>query len=572
VPKKVRKIFKKKRSKSIDLDEIFLDSSNIPAYDKDQFEGRIEQPISKFSIITVGVLFLLMIVGFSVKAAQLQIKDGSKYKEVSENNSLRHDILFAHRGVVSDRNGENLAWNEFKPGEELPRRAFIDLPGFSNLLGFIKYPKKDKSGFYYSLMTTGQDGIEKYFDKDLAGVNGVKLTEVDVKGKVHSESDVVMPQNGKELTLSIDAKLQEKMSRLIEYAATQSGFKGGAGVIMNAKTGEVLAITSYPEYSSTVMTEGKDEDAISGYFQNKNNPFLDRAVSGLFVPGSIVKPYMALAALTEKVVTPETQILSTGSISIPNPYDSTKSTVFKDWKAHGYVDIRKALAVSSDVYFYEVGGGYKGQKGIGIAKIDEYLHKFLLGEKTTGFFDGPAGNIPTPEWKKKTFDEDWFLGNTYHTAIGQYGFQVTPLQMARALTGITNKGTIVSPTILKDEVGEKTKINGIEPDTYQIVKEGMRDSATFGTAMALNVGGFTLGGKTGTAEVGTVKGHVNSWVEGFFPYEDPQYVFAIVLENGPNAYTVGSPATMSSLLRWMKENTPEYLGMAPLPKTANTSN
>ncbi len=561
MPRSIKRIFKKKRQKSIDLDEIFLDSSNIPGYNKDQFEGRIEKPIATRSIMVIGVFFVMIIFVFLYKSWNLQIKNGKEYREVSENNSLRHDIIFAHRGIVSDRNGKNIAWNEFQTGDEFPRRNYIDLPGFSNLLGFIKYPKKDKSGFYYTLTTVGQDGIEKYFDKRLVGENGVKLTEIDVKGNIKSDSDIVPPKHGEELILSIDHRIQEKLSRLLGYAVDESGFKGGAGVIMNAKTGEVLAVTTYPEYSSAIMTEGKNEEVISGYFKNIKNPFLDRAVSGLFVPGSIVKPFMAIAALNEKIITPEKEILSTGSISIPNPYDSSKSTVFKDWKAHGYTDAREAIAVSSDVYFYAVGGGYKDQKGLGILKIDEYLKKFLLSKPTSGFFEGPSGNIPTPDWKEKTFGEKWFLGNTYHTAIGQYGFQVTPLQMARALTGIASGGTIVNPVILKGEVGEKVKVEGVDDYFYKVVKEGMRDAALFGTAKALNIPGIRVGGKTGTAEVGTEKGRVNSWVEGFFPYEDPEYVFAIVLENGPSSYKVGSPATMSNLFVWMKDHTPEYLGL-----------
>ncbi|HYC34113.1 MAG TPA: hypothetical protein VEC13_00090, partial [Candidatus Paceibacterota bacterium] len=204
MPREIKRFFKKKRKKTIDPDEIFLDSSNIPDYDKDQFEGRIEQPISTLSIILLGVFFLLMIAGYSVKAGLLQIKDGAEYREVSENNSLRHDVIFAHRGVIKDRNGKDLAWNEFNQGEEFPRRKYIDLSGFSHLLGFIKYPKKDKSGFYYTLTTSGQDGVEKHYDEKLRGENGVKLTEVDVRGKVHSESDIVPPKNGDELFLSID--------------------------------------------------------------------------------------------------------------------------------------------------------------------------------------------------------------------------------------------------------------------------------------------------------------------------------------------------------------------------------
>jgi cell division protein FtsI/penicillin-binding protein 2 len=131
--------------------------------------------------------------------------------------------------------------------------------------------------------------------------------------------------------------------------------------------------------------------------------------------------------------------------------------------------------------------------------------------------------------------------------------------MARALTGIVNDGVMVEPVIRKGEVGRKINISGIDHYFYQVVKEGMREAALTGTAKALNIGGFTIAGKTGTAEIGTVKGRVNSWVEGFFPYENPRYAFVLVLENGPNAYKIGSPATMANLLLWMREHKKEYL-------------
>lgn len=561
---KIKRILKGKKKKSIDIDEIFLDSSNIPNYDKDQFEGRIEKPISPKAIFTLGGLSMLIVFVFILRLFSLQVVKGSEYKEISENNRLRHDVIFAYRGVINDRNGVTLAWNEFESEREFPKRVYTDMFGFGHLLGYIKYPKKDKSGFYYTLDTEGQDGIEKHFNTLLKGKNGMKLTEVDVKGSTHSESEVVFPEHGGELNLSIDSDIQHKLASLLKTAVSESDFKGGAGVIMDTKTGEIIALTSVPEYDPNIMTEGKDVEVISGYFKNSKNPFLDRVISGLFIPGSIVKPFVALAALNEKIISEHKEIYSAGSISIPNPYDPSKPTIFKDWKAHGYTAVREAISVSSDVYFYAIGGGFQDQKGLGIVKIDEYLKKFMFAVPTEGFFKGPEGNIPTPEWKEKTFEEKWLLGNTYHTAIGQYGFLVTPLQMIRSLTGIINEGVIVEPTIIKDEQGNTHNISGIEPYFYKVVKEGMKEAALTGTAKALNIGGFTIAGKTGTAEIGTVKGRVNSWVEGFFPYEEPRYAFVIVLENGPNAYKIGAPATMANLLLWMREHKKEYLNPKPL--------
>lgn len=557
----LNKIFKNKKKGNIDPDEIFLDSSNIPSYNKDQFEGRLEKPISVVSLFMISFLFVVLVIGFSIRVVKLQIVEGKDYLKISNQNTLRKDIIFSDRGIIMDRNSKELAWNEYVTGEDFPRRRYLDLEGLSNLLGHIKYPKKDTSGFFYSLETSGGDGIEKYFNEKLVGKNGVKLTEVDVQGNIHSESAVIAPIHGEELHLSIDADVQDRLSHFLARAVNESGFQGGAGVIMNSQTGEILSIVTYPQYDSEVMTEGKDSSIISKYFTNQQKPFLDRAISGLYAPGSIVKPFIALGALNEKIISPEKKIESKGFITVPNPYDPSKPSIFKDWKVNGWTNVQEALAVSSDVYFYAVGGGYKDQKGLGISKIDEYLGKFLFGVKTTNFFEGPSGNIPTPEWKEKTFNgEKWVLGNTYHTSIGQYGFQVTPVQVVRALTGIVNNGKIVSPVILKDQKGDISLISGIEDKNYEEVKKGMRLAVTNGTAIALNVAGTSAGAKTGTAEVGVRKDRINSWVEGFFPFENPKYVFTVVLESGPTSYKISAMQVMGSVITWIRDNRPEYLG------------
>ena len=255
--------------------------------------------------------------------------------------------------------------------------------------------------------------------------------------------------------------------------------------------------------------------------------------------------------------------MSTGSISLPNPYDPAHPSIFKDWRPQGYVDMRHAIAVSSDVYFYEVGGGFGSQDGLGITKIDEYLKKFLFASSTEGFFSGPKGTIPTPEWKKANFqDGEWRVGDTYHTTIGQYGFQATPLQLARAMTGIANNGKIVSPTIIKGEQGRVDTIEGVSDSDYQVVKEGMRLAVTDATAVALNIPGISAAAKTGTSEIGVAKTFINSSVEGFVPFNDPKYVFVLILERGPSSYKVSSMRAMAEVLSWAKENAPEYVGLS----------
>ena len=301
---------------------------------------------------------------------------------------------------------------------------------------------------------------------------------------------------------------------------------------------------------------------IQGYLSDKRKVFLDRTISGLYTPGSIVKPFFAVGALAENVIDPNTKILSTGSISIPNPYFPNQKTVFKDWRAQGWVDMRQALAVSSDVYFYEIGGGFENQKGLGIANIEKYAELFGIGEKTGVDLGGEKGGvIPSPEWKAKNFNgEKWYVGDTYHTVIGQYGFQVTPMEMARAVSAIANYGSLITPHFILGDKNAENNITNINLNRgyFDVVQQGMRDSVLTGTSTLVNVPYVQVAAKTGTAQVGINKNKVNSWIIGFFPYDNPKYAFTIMMESGPSSGTVGASSIMRQLLDWMSTNTPEY--------------
>lgn len=556
---KKRKIKKPKYS-DIAPDEIFADSHNFPKFDKNQFEGRLEKPISKNNIIGLGVFVLLVFIVFISKIWILQINKGEDYLTESEQNHLKKTIIFAKRGVVYDRNKELLAWNEEEKNEDFHIRKYTDLGGFSHLMGFINYPLKDNSGFYYQEEVIGMSGVEKFFNEQIGGENGSKISEIDALMNVKSESTTWPAVDGEDVTLSVDSRIQNKLYENIKALSQSVGFSGGAGVIMDIKNGEIIAITSYPEFDSEIISDGVEKEKIKNFVTNPNKPFLDRVNVGLYTPGSIVKPFIAIAGLNENLIKPETQILSTGQIEIPNPYDPTKKSIFKDWKAHGWVDMRQALSVSSNVYFYEIGGGFGAQKGLGIERINLYVKAFGIGEQTGINLNESKGIIPNPEWKKENFDgEVWRLGDTYNTAIGQYGFQVTPIQMVRAIGAIANDGEIVTPTVLFGDQINLRKISiGIPKKFYDVIKEGMRESTVSGTAKGLNISGFEIAAKTGTAELGTIKKSVNAWAVGFFPYENPRYAFVTVMEKGPRDNVIGAVFVMRGLFDWMIQNTPEY--------------
>ncbi len=546
----------------IDPDEVLLDASNLPAFDTSQFEGRIETPIRKRSFLYLGAIFLLATLTLLGAAGDLQIYNGEAYALQAKENRLSHDTIFADRGILLDRTGRKLAWSEYKEGVPYAVRAYAPYAGVSHVVGYAKAPAKDKRGFYYQESYVGREGVEKFFDERLQGINGKQIVEENARGEVVSQSTIAQPEHGEEIFLSIDAALTERLHNEIAVLARRVGFEGGAGVLMDIHSGELLALTSYPEFDSAVMTAGEEKEKIASYLQSADEPFLNRATQGLYTPGSIVKPFVATAALEEGVIDPLTKILSTGSISIPNPFFPDKPSIFRDWRAHGWVDMRDALAVSSDVYFYEVGGGFEGQKGLGIERIDAYMARFGFGTTTGSIFTGEgAGTVPTPRWKEEHFPGDpWRIGDTYNTAIGQYGFQVTALQAVRATAAVANGGILRTPTILRRE--ESDTAPGVNlrfsRANLEIIKEGMRRAVTQGTAGGVAISELKVAAKTGTAELGASKKFVNSWIVGFFPYDKPRYAFAVIMERGPSTNLVGASFVMGEFLRGLVTTASEY--------------
>lgn len=551
-------MFNKRRKKQeLNPDEIFLDSSNLPSFNTQQFEGQPEKAISRPTIYLTLIVFFAIFTLFSFRVGYLQIVKGESYAERSKNNSLNLTPIFPARGNIYDRNNLELVWNN-------EGRIYRELSGLSHVLGYIGYPNKDElaTGLYHHKEFIGRSGVEKEFNQQLIGIKGVKIEEFNALGKLESDHIVKEPISGQDIILSIDAEVQSALYEQIKRIATDRGFSGGAGVIIDVKTGEIIALTSYPEYDPNIISSGKEAEKIGGYFSDKNTPLINRAISGLYTPGSVFKPFMALAALIENIIDPNKVIVSTGALRVPNPYDPGKPTIFKDWRVNGPTNMRQAIAVSSNIYFYQIGGGFGKQKGLGISNIKKYSLLFGLSQKTGINLPGESGGtIPSPEWKASNFDgEPWRLGDTYHTSIGQYGVLVTPIQMARAYALIANNGVLIRPTILK--VDEKNKevlaSMSVGIDDFKIIREGLREAVVSGTAKGLNMTEVAVAAKTGTAELGETKEKVNSWVSGFFPYEDPRYAFTIVMEKGARSNTIGGVAVMRGFLDWIRIYKPEY--------------
>ncbi len=365
--------------------------------------------------------------------------------------------------------------------------------------------------------------------------------------------------------------MQEKVFESVRNVVETRGFKGGSAVILDPFSGEILSLVSFPAFNPETLSEGGPREKVEKILSNESKPLFNRAVSGLYPAGSAIKPLLALAALEEKTINPEKQIFANGSISLPNPFRPESPSIFYDWKAHGWVDMRRALAVSSNVYFYSVGGGFGDVEGLGVKKIQEWAKKFGLGERTG--IDLPAekeGLVPGPEWKAETNKEDpiWRIGDTYNLSIGQGNLQVTPLQMAVFTAAVANGGKILQPQLVREiKEGDKTilknapkirKVVELNPENLKVVREGMELAAQIGTARALSGLGIKVAGKTGTAEIGSGK-YVNSWFIGFLPADGPKIAMTVVLEGGSASNLVGASAASRQIVEWLKIYRPELV-------------
>lgn len=528
------------------LSDISFQSDSVMDYAPNQYEYRLVAWLGFLPLL----LFCMVGVIFSGKIYLLQHDNERQLSRQAEANAFQTIELVADRGVIYDRNNIPLVWNEESENSEFSRRTYYELPGFTHILGFISPPLKDQNNQLARNTFVARSGVEKVYDSVLQGQNGLVRIEEDATQESFSGGQVQQAESGNDLVLSIDADLQAALYQSIKSLAEQVEFKRGSGAIMDIHSGELIAITNYPEYSRS--------------FDDEEEPsYLNLFTHGLFTPGSIVKPFVALTALNEGVISPNKSILSTKTITIPNRYNPSNPTYFSDWKAHGYVDARQAIAVSSNAYFYAVGGGLYDQSGVGISKINEYLTAFGLSTPAgIKGFEEVVGVMPSVEWKKETYPDDptWRLGDTFLTSIGQYGWQVTPLQILRAVSAIANEGYLVTPKVTVDEPIKRESVTvDIDDKWYQIVHEGMRQAVLDGTARGLNVSYVKVAAKTGTAELGVSKKNVNSWVMGFWPYEKPQYTFVVMMNEGSRYNLTGATFAMRNTFEWMNQNQSPYL-------------
>ncbi|MDO8752076.1 MAG: penicillin-binding transpeptidase domain-containing protein [Candidatus Wolfebacteria bacterium] len=409
--------------------------------------------------------------------------------------------------------------------EEGFRRAYYSSPVFSHILGYTAPVNEDDLRAKSNLVLRdeiGRSGLEAYYDEYLRGVRGLQMYVRDSLGDVLETQLVRNSERGYTLTTNIDREFQEYFYTRMKRELEALGRDIGVGIAMNPQNGEVLALFGIPGYDASRLVE---------YLDDGDRPLFNRAVSGLYSPGSTIKPLHAVAALEEGVVTPLTSIFSAGYLRVSSPANPGYSQVFHDWAAHGWVNVRSALAVSSNVYFYEIGGGYQKQKGLGIGRLKKWWQEFRLDKKTG--IDLPAevsGFLPDPEWKKSAFNREWFQGDTYNVSIGQGDLLITPLELLSYISAIANGGKFYRPRIMREVLDEKgdvysrslpvilrdigEKISGALDD----VRSGMLDAVAMprGTAYMLHDLPFAVAAKTGSAQVENNR-KTNAFFVGYGP-------------------------------------------------------
>jgi len=429
---------------------------------------------------------------------------------------------------------------------------------FSSVMGYTgKIAKDDLQKYPDYLMTdyVGKTGLETSYEKHLRGINGKQKVEVDSTGNVKKNLGTENPVNGSDLHLGLDADLQEEIESVLQKKLEETGTKTAAAVAIDPRNGEVLALVSLPSYDDNLFAQGISSEDYQKMLGDENKPMFNRSISGEYPPGSTFKPLVAAAALQEKTITPDTTVDCNGGIRIG-------SYNFPDWKVHGATDVRKAIAQSCDVFFYSIGGGAEGIQAVGIDRIKKYANLFGLG-LTTGI-DIPGetqGLIPDQAWKQGWFGERWYVGDDYHCAIGQGFITATPLQLANYAAAIANGGTTYRPHLvdyIKKIDGSEEKVepevlnkNFISPSNIEVIREGMRQTVTSGTAQPLKDLPVQVAGKTGTAQFGGGN-KTHGWFISFAPYDNPQIAMAVLVEGGGEGFSTAEPVTRA-VYQWYFE-------------------
>jgi len=585
----------------VDFDEAISDSITK------EF-GLKETPLKSHIFTAVLLVAGLLIGGAAIRVLILGGLDYGHYSTLASGNVDQKTQAAAPRGLITDRYGKDLVTNKpvfnarlqipvmIKNGEEnkvidasvailglqrddvvklisktnieiypdivlsrdISTKAAIDLKSLglqsvyvengykrqytsislAHVLGFVGFSDVDNS-------FKGRTGLEAYYDNILKGQDGQTITRKNAFQEIKGTEIVSEPKHGDELKTTIDLDLQDYFYKSMLRGLNSLGKTSGVGIAINPKTGEILSLISLPTF---------DPNNLSAPLSNANRPFFNRAVSGIYNPGSTIKPIHASAILKENIVPPTKQILSIGYIEIPNPYFPDKPSRFLDWRPQGWVDLYSAIARSSDVYFYETVGGFEGLKGLGIDKLNDYWRKFGLN-KVTGI-DLPNeshGFLPNPAEKEARSGTPWRVGDTYNIAIGQGDLSISPLELVDGIAAIANGGPVYVPHIKQGDPKQLLNLSDLSAQ-FTEVRRGMEDAVvkSYGTANALSSLPIKVAAKTGSAQIEN-NAKTNALFIGYEPAQDPQIEVLVLVEDAKEGSLNAVPIA-KDVMEWYYKN------------------
>lgn len=468
----------------------------------------------------------LLILGTLVLIArlfELQIIKGNYYRKLSEGNRIERIKIPSKRGKILTRGGE-----------------VLNGPDFAHITGYIQETNKYEVGKIDPTciekgpkklgQMVGRGGLEEYYNCSLSGVDGEELVEVDSLGNKIRSLGIREPISGNDLTTNIDYGLQKEIARSFDNIP-------GAAVATD-KNGEVLALYSSPSYDPNDIAKSLDDPRL---------PLFNRSIGGIYHPGSIFKPLISIAALEEGEIDKNYKFNDTGVVTVSTLYGTYS---YSNWYftqyggTEGEIDLTKALARSTDTFFYTIG------ELTGIDNLIEWMKKFGLTKLTDIDIPGEILSlVPSPDWKLKTKNEKWFLGNTYHFSIGQGDLALTPIGIHRANLVITSDGLLCSLKIVGDTVCHKLKMKS---ENLDLVKKGMEMTcSTGGTGYTFfdfseKHEGIDVACKTGTAETND-DGKTHAWFTLFSPIENPEIMLTVMVEEGGEGSKVAGPISREVL-------------------------
>lgn len=570
------------------------------------FSGSTSEVLLRF----VPIIFLIIaFIALSLRLFTLQIVRASYYSRLSDENRIRTVLIPAPRGIIFDRNGIALVRNtpsfsklvkdgksknkkiewfnrdealkRIAKGENIiatPRREYLYKEAFSHVLGYIGQISSDESlrpefSDYGLSDFTGRMGIEEQYEKILHGDNGRELYEVDAKGNTVRLLGKDSPREGSVIKTALDSNMQ------IAAFNAMKNLEKGAIVVTDPRDGSILALYSKPSFDPNLFTredayipEGDYKTKEEILLDNSKFPLLNRAITGVYPPGSTYKLITSLAALEDKAIVEDTEIEDTGIISAGGSTFGTWNFL-QNGRKEGLLDLRGAIRRSNDIFFY------RASEKIGEDKLADWSKKLGLGELTGIDLPGEVkGTVPDTLWKKKILNENWYLGDTYNMSIGQGYLETTPLQVNLYTQIIANGGEMYRPHIIKDGV-KLMKKDFLTDVNMAIIRDGMKQAcepggtgyplfnfkvknnnlkidgldyvdATSGSAKMTQV---TLGCKTGTSEAHGFKQEPHAWFTTFAPFYNPEIVVTVLVENGGEGSSVAAPVAKDILKAYFEK-------------------